>query len=138
MHPQMCDRQHSRKVNGQWVRGDNEEPGEVICANGVTQVKMRCGYCGAKSGALPYKVIHAWGLVQADCTWRVEHEPYEHQPCIVLNCGLKPTEQHHFAPRNTFGADADLWPVLPLCVAHHREWHQRMDGYRWHRKGIAA
>lgn len=135
---QNCHLEHSMKRDGIWRRGADEEPGEIICSNGTTQVKMRCNNCGSKSGALPYATIHAWGITQADCTWKVTNEPYEHEPCVIVGCGLTPVEYHHFAPRNTFGSEADNWPVLPLCVAHHREWHRRMDGYRWHRKSVAA
>jgi hypothetical protein len=134
---QQCQLQHSSKVDGTWRRGTDETPGKVTCANGAIQVKMRCNACGSKSGALPYLVVREWGISEDDCLWQVVNPPYEHQPCVVEDCGAVPTEWHHFAPRNTFGTEADLWPVLPLCVAHHRAWHQRMDGYRWHRKAVA-
>lgn len=138
MFPAQCHLRHSCKREGLWQRGDDETPGIVHQSDGGFQIKMRCNACGAKSGALPRGLIDAWGITPDRFGWSKTNEPREHEPCVVEGCGLTPTEYHHFAPRNTFGVEADQWPVLPLCVAHHRAWHQRMDGYRWHRKGAAA
>ena len=43
--------------------------------------------------------------------------------CVI--CG-EPSEVHHWAPQamqKAFGADWVLWPTAPLCVKHHRQWH---------------
>lgn len=135
-----CPLAHSVKVYppGEWVRGDDEEFGVVVLSNGKAQVKTRCRGCGAKSSALPNDIIGRWTLTLADFTWSKTNDPREYDPCSVQDCAVTPTEYHHFAPRNTFGsADANRWPVLPLCRGHHVQWHQRMDGYAWHRKGVA-
>lgn len=139
MSPASCPRRHTTKTGGLWVRGDDETPGLVICGNGVQQVKLRCNHCGHKSSPLPYKLVHSWRIERTDIGWTQTNTPYTYPPCVVLGCGAVPTELHHFAPRNTFGADeADRWPVLPLCPPHHREWHTRMDGYRRNAPGAAA
>jgi hypothetical protein len=44
-------------------------------------------------------------------------------PCII--CG-EPGEWMHWAPQalaDRFGADWSKWPQDPLCVKHHRLWH---------------
>lgn len=128
-----CSSQHTTKTEGRWVRGHDETPGLVICANGAQQVKMQCNLCGHRSGPLPYRLIHAWGIKRTDVGWEQVNDPAEYPPCVVEGCGAVPTELHHFAPRNTFADHADLWPVSPLCRLHHIEWHRRMDGYRWQR-----
>lgn len=132
-----CVHQHTTKSHGQWIRGTDETPGLVVCANGTHQVKMQCS-CGHRSSPLPYRLVRAWGIRREDIAWEKVHEPAEYPPCVVAGCGATPTELHHFAPRNTFGADAELWPVSPLCRPHHVEWHRRMDGYAWQKPGVAA
>lgn len=52
----------------------------------------------------------------------------QNPPCVV--CGGSGTEEHHWAPRNIFGEDANMWPMSYLCRMHHTEWHDRMDGYK--------
>ena len=40
-------------------------------------------------------------------------------------CGKAgPVEEHHFAPRALFGADAEAWPVVDLCTSCHDRWHR--------------
>ena len=46
--------------------------------------------------------------------------------CSVQGCGARGAENHHWAPREAFGADADLWPTDYLCVPHHDRWHETM------------
>lgn len=133
-----CSLRHTRKTEGLWVRGEDERPGLITCGNGTQQVKMLCNGCGHTSSPLPYKLVRAWGIRREDIAWEKVNEPIEYAPCVVEGCTVTPTELHHFAPRNTFGVECDLWPVSPLCREHHVEWHRRMDGYRWQRPGVAA
>lgn len=134
-----CTSAHSQKVYppGEWRRGDNEEFGFVVLSNGVVQFRTRCRECGHTSTALPNGLARGWGLTAVDFTWEQINPPRDHEPCSVRDCRMTPTEYHHFAPYNTFGAAANNWPILPLCRDHHVEWHQRMNGYLWHRKGVA-
>lgn len=138
-----CSLEHSRKVydathpRGCWIRGDDEAFGIVFASNGQPHIKARCRHCNQTSSALPAAAIRAWGLTVTDLTWQQVNNPIEHEPCCVLGCGATPTEYHHFAPRNTFGVEADNWPCLPLCLPHHVEWHQKMDGYQRNRRGAA-
>jgi hypothetical protein len=135
---QHCTARHTVPNQGRWVRGEREALGVIICANGTRQHKMRCLLCGTTGSPIPTRQLDAWGLTPADITWQHTNAAGDYPPCSYRDCPVTPTELHHFSPRNTFGDDADNWPVLPLCREHHVHWHQRMDGYRWHRKGIAA
>lgn len=142
MFKDLCSKQHSIKVyttpgRGEWIRGEDEEFGIVVTGNGRPQFKARCRACGTTSSALPYGLIISWGLKITDFVWTKINKPTEYEPCSVRGCQAKPTEHHHFAPYNTFGREADDWPVMPLCQSHHTEWHQRMNGYQWNRKGAA-
>ena len=135
---QQCDAAHSIPRNGSWTRGDNETLGVIICANGSRQHKMLCQTCQTTGSPIPTRQLEAWGLAPTDIRWTRTNTPGVYPPCSYRGCRTTPTELHHFSPRNTFGGDADNWPCLPLCRAHHVEWRQRMDGYRWHRAGVAA
>lgn len=42
-------------------------------------------------------------------------------PCIA--CLTRPVEAHHVTTRGAGGGDTAV-NVMPLCPAHHREWHQ--------------
>lgn len=35
-------------------------------------------------------------------------------------------ENHHYAPRQNFGAECESWIQGPLCDDCHREWHEKM------------
>lgn len=40
------------------------------------------------------------------------------------HCGSYTAVQwHHWAPWHLFGADANDWPISPLCAICHRHWH---------------
>lgn len=123
-----CTFHHSRKVDDIWIRGERETIEVVRLRNGVISVKLRC-ICGELSGGLPKDVVWEW----LDPFGAIVFRTHDGVQCVVATCTSEETEYHHFAPRNTFLLDADDWPILPLCPAHHREWHQRMDGYRWHK-----
>lgn len=138
--PKQCPRRHSIKTYaanpaGEWVRGDDEAFGLLIQGNGTVKYRLRCNHCGHRSSDIPRAQVTAWGLLNVE--WVEAKEPTQYPPCSVESCPEQGREWHHFAPRNTFGDTADNWPVLPLCTSHHREWHTRMDGYRWHRRAAA-
>ena len=50
-------------------------------------------------------------------------------PCSYSGCTETQTQMHHIAPRSIF-EDADRYPVVPLCRAHHVAWHQRLDAWK--------
>jgi len=128
---------HTSKQFGMWRLGQNEDLHAIVTSNQRTQFKLKCRGCGATTGALPHVLVAQWGFGASDIVRVRQNEPYAHEPCSYLRCDAATTEYHHFAPYNTFGNDANNWPVMPLCREHHQEWHRRMSGYQWHRKGVA-
>lgn len=132
-----CEREHAHP-NGQetrWYVPDDARLGVVVGGGGGrSNYKLRCPECGHEAGPIPYSVVDRLVLEGRKVTWwrGPLHEPPD---CSVDRCAEPGTEDHHFAPKNVFGADADRWPIAPLCHEHHREWHERMDGYRRNEKG---
>jgi len=131
-----CFEQHTQKRYGRWQRGTREEFGILLNAGGRISYRMRCLACDHMSSDLPANQWKVWGIQRIEFTDIRPAGTYD--PCVVMGCTQPGREEHHFAPRNTFLDDADSWPILPLCPEHHREWHRRMDGYRWHRRAEAA
>lgn len=134
---QLCPFRHTTGGSAiPWVRGSNEKAEVILLRNGQRQVKLRCRNCGRLTGALPKQAVLEWmsdlGTPLVRQGW---NEPYP--PCSYRECDEPGEDMHHFAPCNTFGRDADNWPVMPLCKPHHREWHQRMNGYLWHRRAAS-
>ena len=132
----ICTYTHTNNATRTWQRGDAPESVVLLIqANGVQQIKLRCTNCRFLTGALPKEVSTRWGL------WAIPpgevRDNRANQKCSVVTCASTEVELHHFAPYNTFGAEADDWPVMPLCRRHHHEWHARMDGYQWRRKAAA-
>lgn len=138
--PWNCGQTHTQKRDGAWRRGDATESFRaVLQSNGRVSIKAYCQTCRIASGPLPTAQLAAWGVQWHDVTdvrVNAAATAANFPPCSYENCDGWPTEYHHFAPYNTFGDDANNWPVMPLCAAHHRQWHQTMDGYRWHKRGI--
>lgn len=134
MNRNECKHAHARKHEGlYWVPGDADEYGRIYLSNGLMQVKARCRMCGGRSGAIPADVYTSWGVQPDDLpTWTPAHTEIT---CVVIGCETPGHEYHHFAPSAVFHDDCDRWPCMPLCRPHHVEWHQRMDGYRWGRRG---
>ncbi len=138
-------RRACRNTHAQWgtLRKDLVFEGHhslvITCRNGTHQVQLECSTCGKRSGPLPKS---QWSAAILGCATVVtqDNRTNSHYPaCTVIGCPEPGMEHHHFAPVNTFGrTEANRWPVLPLCKAHHRAWHQQMHGYRFNAKGIDA
>lgn len=134
-----CTEWHCEKnPGGIWSRGTADAYGLVYSGTGVPAPKAECRKCGARSGAIPYDVFKTWNIKPEQIEWVISHHTANNVECVVVDCERIDVEWHHFAPRNTFGSDAEMWPCLPVCRGHHREWHQRMDGYHWHSARVAA
>lgn len=95
-----------------------------IAGNGAYQVVAVCPECGTASQPIPH-----WRVPVAPSTLPVVAD-YRGQlgRCSRRGCDQEAVEDHHFAPRAVFGDEADDWPRALLCVPHHNEWHQRMEG----------
>lgn len=120
-----------------WVLGGTNEQTEIVVHRRGIQVKRRCTNCGTATGALPMQAVWEWigDLGKPVVRHSDFMEPYP--PCSYKDCVEPGADMHHFAPRNTFGEDADNWPVMPLCQPHHQEWHRRMTGYSWHARAAS-
>lgn len=129
----VCPHAHTEKVDGQWTRGSADIFERVVTGNGIIQFKTRCHGCGQRGGPVPHAIAQEWVAVYGIDRERV-NTPIAYEPCVVRDCGADGVDRHHFAPRNTFGSEAEDWPILPLCRRHHEHWHRTMDGYLWHRR----
>lgn len=132
-----CDGPHPEKLNGTWRYPLGRTAiRKFIKSNGVTTYELVCttNGCRFKTSAIPsagaQRLIGKLPMVDARHTSASTHT------CGYLGCDSTEIEWHHYAPRNTFGYEADSYPCLPLCRAHHRHWHQMMDGYRCHARGF--
>lgn len=138
--PITCTAVHAAKLVsiGQWTPGDADQLlGVLITASGIKQYRSWCRRCSTRSDSIPHWIVEGWWADQGfRPVWLIDTSDSGPR-CAYRGCGL-PAEWHHTAPRNTFGPDAERWPVVPLCPAHHRGWHERMDGYRWHMPGASA
>lgn len=130
--PDICTAVHAARMRtGDWSPGDGDQLlGVLITRSGTRQYRSWCRQCSTRSGSIPHWIVEGrWADYGRHPTWRID-ESAESARCAYVGCGL-PAEWHHIAPRNTFGQVAEHWPLVPLCPSHHREWHERMDGYRW-------
>ena len=57
-------------------------------------------------------------------------------PCVVIGCGRRDTEYHHWAPRALFGEDAELYPGAYLCQFHHDHWHEITKTGKWTKRKV--
>lgn len=106
-------------------------PGFIIKHNGTRQAYRRCHECGYMTGPKLGPVKRGTPIFNICLRDLRSTEPCEH-------CGeVDGVELHHWAPRNTF-SDADAWPTAWLCRLCHHHWHNKMDGYQWHRKALEA
>jgi hypothetical protein len=105
-----------------------------IKTNGAVNYELVCTIEGCRfksspipsAGALPLAAILPV-LVDRHSDPKVTH-------CCYHGCESTQVEWHHFAPYNTFGVEANNFPVQPLCREHHRHWHVKMDGYQWRQR----
>lgn len=53
------------------------------------------------------------------------------EPCQVLRClNVGQLEEHHLAPYEFFGDDADRWPTIRVCKRCHDKWHDTINAGR--------
>lgn len=141
----VCPTEHTLKSyvaspRGEWNRGQENLFVLLVQGDGQCKYRLQCQSCGKRTSDLPTSIAASWGLFEKRYPFDIVDARQQniYPACSVSGCADEGREFHHFAPRNTFGREAEAWPVLPLCRPHHLDWHQRMDGYRWHRQGAAA
>lgn len=92
-------------------------------ADGSLHLYEGCSACGRNMGGR-FLPVHNTDLtrlpVGMDRMW-------DSPPCVV--CGEHGTQIHHFAPREVFGDEADLWPTAYLCTGCHAAWHARIEAH---------
>ena len=111
------------------------EPGYVFYRNGSQHVRMRCPLC---------KLIYLGSVSKVPYlntplpTWEDNSNPDLYPECSYNGCNAPGYEDHHWAMRSLF-ADADKWPMSPLCQPHHSLWHATMlrAGLRYPKKVTA-
>jgi hypothetical protein len=107
---------------------------KFIKSNGAINYELVCTVNGCRFKSSPIPSVSAEHLGEK---LPMLEERYNHSghACCYDGCESTAIEWHHFAPRNTFGMEADRFPVGPLCRDHHQHWHRTMDGYKWLRSG---
>jgi len=108
-----------------WTGLRADRLGVRIAGNGSYQVVDVCPNCDQQSGPVPHGRLGALGLAVADLAVVADYRGGIGR-CCKRGCDREAVEDHHFAPRAAFGAEADEWPRGLLCVEHHIEWHRRM------------
>lgn len=88
----------------------------VIKANGSIQAFDLCCSCGILFAGIKLASVD----VESIRLYRDDRTTVP--PCVV--CGVRGTENHHWAPRALFGEEADLWPTAWLCPGCHSRWHK--------------
>lgn len=117
----ICERHESR-----WTERTVDQLGLTIAGNGAYQIRPWCDDCGRwATGSVPLTTLAAKGLLPTDLQLVADHRGSIGR-CCRAGCEREAVEDHHFAPRAVFGAEADDWPRALLCTEHHAEWHRRM------------
>jgi hypothetical protein len=101
--------------------------GVLVQSSGLKVYRLWCPLCRNSFGPLPNALVAQW--TDRPVTWELDDVAGHHR-CTYEGCTAHGAELHHIAPRNTF-RDSESWPQVYLCRDHHRQWHQRMSGYRW-------
>lgn len=136
----LCDDGHHpyKLDNGSWRYPQGRTAiRKLIKSNGATNYEFVCTVqgCRWKSSPIPNELAEVASKTLPVLEPRRSAYAATSR-CGYLGCESTEVEWHHYAPYNTFGREADNYPVLPLCRQHHRHWHETMDGYQWRRAAI--
>lgn len=133
-HRGHCDGPHPQLWSGKWRYPKGRTAiRRFIKSNGAINYELVCTVNGCRFTSSPIPARAAESLIAKLPNLADRHSESTHV-CCYAGCTSTQVEWHHFAPSNTFGAEADNFPIQPLCRAHHQHWHQLMDGYQWRRK----
>lgn len=98
-------------------------------ANGSVQIFWWCVNCWNYADPLHAFIRHdeVVSVLKVDITsiGVIERYPQQARPICEV-CGQPGAEEHHWAPKHIFRADAERWPKSYLCKQHHDEWHARV------------
>ena len=129
-----CEGPHPEKRDGQWRYPKGRTAiRQFIKSNGAVNYELVCmtSGCRFKSSPIPSDAAATLVIAQKLPVLETRYADKSGHVCCYDGCESTSVEWHHFAPRNTFGGEADRFPIHPLCPDHHRHWHRTMDGYRW-------
>ena len=116
----------TKKVQCQWCKQTTVATLHVqLFINGAKNFVWRCS-CGRLAPVLKSPLFIPKQDVEAHCTAEEIAAlpvlmPVFYDRCAV--CGARDVEDHHWAPRAIFGADAEKWPHDKLCSDCHKRWH---------------
>jgi hypothetical protein len=113
------------EVFGDECTHDRAEAAKLRAANGG----WRCGFYCWDCGQWILKYADQAGVWLPNELFDVDVLPVVEyaQQRICEHCKqLEFCEEHHYAPKEFFGDDADNWPTGWLCVECHERWHERI------------
>ena len=130
-----CDGPHPEICNEKWRYPKGRTAiRQFIKQNGVVNYELVCTTPGCRFISSP--IPNAAGAILLGKLPELKTRYAARvSVCCYDGCESTAVEWHHFAPYNTFGEEANKFPVQPLCRDHHRYWHEKMDGYQWRRRG---
>ena len=130
-----CEGPHPEIHEGKWRYPKGRTAiRKFIKSNGVTNYELVCAVNGCRYKSSPIPNSGAESLLGKLPIIEPRYSSAPEHICGYQGCQSTEVEWHHYAPYNTFGREADNYPCLPLCRAHHRYWHQQMNGYQWNRR----
>ena len=130
----LCDGPHPGKYQGKWRYPVGRTAiRKFTKANGSINYELLCTVegCRFKTSSIPNVMAEP---LLAKLPILAGRHNNSGRVCSYQGCESTHIEFHHFAPRNTFGLEAENYPIHPLCREHHHHWHQQMDGYRWQQR----
>lgn len=89
-------------------------------SNGAEVVREWCELCGWRSQEIARSRYSSDTLAALPL---IEDLVTTDTTCGYRGCVNTAVENHHYAPQAIFGAEADNYPIGPLCVEHHNHWH---------------
>jgi len=135
-HRGHCDGPHAEKRDGKWRYPQGSTAiRKFVKSSGAVTHELVCTIEGCRFHTSPIPNSAAQALLQKLPVLETRSSEPTGDTCSYMGCESTDIEWHHFAPRNTF-ADADHYPVMPLCRWHHHSWHQAMNGYQWQASAI--
>jgi hypothetical protein len=102
----------------------------IVKTNGSVGIRWVCEFCEDYKTSTDIKHSFIGDVPLERLPLRVDNTSPWDIECVV--CATPAEQRHHWAPSSIFPD----WPqglTVPVCTAHHDEWHARMrdHGLRW-------
>lgn len=90
-------------------------------SNGAWQVFWWCLECESRAGSdcIPHRAVP--DIAALPVVW--DNLDDEREDACEACWRIALVQEHHWAPRHLFGAEADFWPTALLCDICHKRWH---------------